>query len=503
MPTTIKLKNSVTTTNAPSSLVQGEVAINITDKKVWVGNAATTPIQLLGAGASMSFSALTCTSLTNSGLTSGRVTYATTAGLLTDSANLTFNGTTLTANTIGAFTLGGTIAGGGNQINNIVIGASTPLAGSFTTLSASGVATFSAGTVSAPAITTTGDTNTGIFFPAADTIAFAEGGAEAMRIDSAGNVGIGMTPSGDSRLEVYSADSATIYKNVNTGTGTSDGFYVGMGKSSATEAYVYNRENNNLIFGTNNTERMRIDSSGNVGIGTSSPNGPLDVNATIPRVVLSTSGTVRGQINIAGSAMNLTVNETTFPMTFNTGGGERMRITSGGLVLIGKSASSDSTVGIELQPNGYATATTTSSANTFTTWNVYSTGAGAYRFYVGAGGTVYATSTTITGISDQRVKENIVDLPEGIDAVMALKPRKFDWKKGKGKNIKGDRGFIAQEFEIVFPDMIEEWKDQAPKGEEPYKAVNANLIPVLVKAIQELKAELDATKAEVALLKSK
>lgn len=70
-------------------------------------------------------------------LTSGRVPYVTTAGLLTDAANLTFNGTTLTANTIGAFTLSGTVAGGGNQINNVIIGTTTPLAGSFTTLAAS------------------------------------------------------------------------------------------------------------------------------------------------------------------------------------------------------------------------------------------------------------------------------------------------------------------------------------------------------------------------------
>ena len=91
--------------------------------------------------------------------------------------------------------------------------------------------------------------------------------------------------------------------------------------------------------------------------------------------------------------------------------------------------------------------------------------------------------------------------PETYDKIMALKPRKFDWKAGKGKDKKGDRGWIAQEFEQVFPDMIDQWADPAPEGEEPYKAVNADLIPVLVKAIQELKAELDATKAEVAALK--
>jgi hypothetical protein len=61
------------------------------------------------------------------------------------------------------------------------------------TLSSTDPLVFPAGTVSLPAITTTGDTNTGIFFPAADTIAFTEGGAEAMRIDSSGNVLINTT----------------------------------------------------------------------------------------------------------------------------------------------------------------------------------------------------------------------------------------------------------------------------------------------------------------------
>jgi hypothetical protein len=56
-----------------------------------------------------------------------------------------------------------------------------------TTTSASTIE-FAAGSAAAPSVTTTGDTNTGIFFPAADTIAFSEGGAEVMRIDSSGNL---------------------------------------------------------------------------------------------------------------------------------------------------------------------------------------------------------------------------------------------------------------------------------------------------------------------------
>jgi len=116
--------------------------------------ARTTVLSSSNSGSLVNFSAGTkdvfvtypserSVNLSSAALTSGRVTYAATDGLLVDSANLTFNGTTLTANTIGAFTLSGTVAGGGNQINNVSIGTSTPLAGAFTTLSASGAATLS------------------------------------------------------------------------------------------------------------------------------------------------------------------------------------------------------------------------------------------------------------------------------------------------------------------------------------------------------------------------
>jgi hypothetical protein len=115
MATTIVLKNSVTTTNTPSSLAQGEVAINVTDKKVWVGNAATTPIQIVNGGPDGVF-----TSVTDSGLTNTRVTYAGAGGLLKDSASITTDGTIITAAFSGA--------------HNGTVGATTPAAGTFTTL---------------------------------------------------------------------------------------------------------------------------------------------------------------------------------------------------------------------------------------------------------------------------------------------------------------------------------------------------------------------------------
>jgi hypothetical protein len=76
---------------------------------------------------------------------------------------------------------------------NGALGGTTPSTVVATTVVASGVATFSAGSASAPAITTSGDTNTGMFFPAADTVALGKGGTEVMRIDSNGNFFIGKT----------------------------------------------------------------------------------------------------------------------------------------------------------------------------------------------------------------------------------------------------------------------------------------------------------------------
>jgi hypothetical protein len=188
-------------------------------------------------------------------------------------------------------------------------------------------------------------------------------------------------------------------------------------------------------------------------------------------------------------------------LVFSANSTEAARIdTSGNFVVGNASAVSNSAAGAVLTQSGFVRSVATGSTNSATTFEAYSTGAAAFRFYVGMGGTVFATNTTITAISDQRLKENIRDLDDGLDVVMALKPRKFDWKEGKGANIKNARGFIAQEFETVLPDMIEEWRDPAPEGEEPYKAINANLIPTLVKAIQEQQALITQLTARITAL---
>jgi hypothetical protein len=127
---------------------------------------------------------LTAAGVIDSALTSGRVTYATTSGELTDSANLTFNGTTLTANTIGTFTLSGTVAGGGNQINNVIIGTSTPLAGNFTTVSATT-------SVTTPSVTNAG--TLALSATGANILTASTNSTERMRITSAGGVSFGAT----------------------------------------------------------------------------------------------------------------------------------------------------------------------------------------------------------------------------------------------------------------------------------------------------------------------
>jgi hypothetical protein len=195
------------------------------------------------------------------------------------------------ANSTGVVTLASSVLTttdiNGGTIDGTVIGGASAAAGNFTTLGATGVATFSAGTVSAPAITTTGDTNTGIFFPAADTIAFTEGGVESVRITSDGNVGIGAS-SPLAKLDV----NGTIYSR--TGGIFSDSF-----RSYSGGETTFGNGSTFTTFYTGTSERMRITSAGNVGIGTTSPANKLAIAYTsaAPSATPTNAG-----INFVGSS---------------------------------------------------------------------------------------------------------------------------------------------------------------------------------------------------------
>jgi len=144
-----------------------------------------------------------------------------------------------------------------------------------------------AGSAGAPAIYPTGDTNTGIFFPAADTIAFAEGGAEVARFDSSGNLGIGTTsPTAGYRLDVRGQAQ------------------IGDGGGNADINFNASNIGRFLIAGT---ERARIDSSGNLMVGTTSDIGGLGGRVQIASggsrgIVQSTNANVRMQEYLVSSS---------------------------------------------------------------------------------------------------------------------------------------------------------------------------------------------------------
>jgi len=163
---------------------------------------------------------------------------------------------------------------------------------------------FAAGAAATPSLAAYNDVNTGLWFPAADTIAASTGGSERLRLDSSGNVGIG-TASPTYRLDLQSS-TAALGLRLKGGSGTNQGSVL-LGTYAGSSSTFYGFGDRAALFGgtpdqlvsiftgstaltfdINGGEKARIDSSGNLGIGTSSPITKLDVRSDA--AVVATSG---------------------------------------------------------------------------------------------------------------------------------------------------------------------------------------------------------------------
>jgi hypothetical protein len=369
--------------------------------------------------------------------------------------------------------------------------------------------------------------------------------SEKMRINSSGNVGIGTTSPG-SRLAVVSATDANpiayiggATRGVRIGTTSALSYVEGIDTTGISSYQPLVVGGSDVRFATGGSERMRIDSSGNVGIGTATPGYNLEVSsASITDLASSTTAAAGSAAAYLTIKANASVSSTYYralrcldaagttswvvgqwgapndTLAFYTGSGitERARIDTSGNLLVGTTVSNARIYGSSgaNSPVGRFDATLTSgytsevfqaiagqpSGTGFKVAAFYINNAAAYASYIRGDGTIFAVSTTIQAISDARLKENVRDASEGLNTVLALKPRRFDWKEGKGSGKKNQIGFIAQEVETVFPDAIDVWDE--PNDDTEYKSVGSSLlIPVLVKAIQELAAKVAELEAKI------
>ena len=297
------------------------------------------------------------------------------------------------------------------------------------------------GSAATPAIRGT-DANTGIFFPAADTIAFSEGGTEAMRIDSSGNVGIGRTPSawvtgGGSALQGYSFGIAST----NTGGFDTTSFVTNAYSSSASAwAYVgtapatrYDQFSGSHIWygaasGTAGnavtfSERMRIDTSGNLLVGTTSTTGRIGSKAAT---------------------------------TDNTGYGIYVEDSAAALMFYARNDGVIST-----------------GAKTASPYN--NTTASAANMFVSSAGILQRSTSSL------KYKTNVQDAAHGLAELLTLRSVTYE---GKTDGSKVFGGLIAEEIhEAGLTEFVQYAEDGSPDA-----LAYGNMVSLCIKAIQEQQA---------------
>jgi hypothetical protein len=264
---------------------------------------------------------------------------------------------------------------------------------------------------------------------------------QAMTLDASGNLGVGTTSpstrlhlkgaSGTTTLRLEPSSSTSIYTQVR---GANGDLYL--------EADPGNAEgSSSMLFTVDGTERARIDSSGNLLVGTTS-----------------------SAITTAGILLKPAGNSASVP-------------------LVGSSGASSSSSEI--------------------TMAVYSTTAAQYQFYVAYNGQATGRFTYAT-FSDARLKTNISSIQNGLATITALNPVTFNFLPAKDQTENSDLkyGFIAQEVQQLLPTLVNEGLDKA-EDETPYLTLQTgDLLPIAIKAIQEQQALITTLTARITALES-
>jgi hypothetical protein len=404
--------------------------------------------------------------------------------------------------------------------DRVGIGTNTPDA----LLSVDGIASFGAGSASTPSIAAAGDLNTGMFFPAADTIAFAEGGAEAIRIDADGRLLIGNTSSNSAFNSAFQIQ----------GSGLAGTMLVNRFNASIGGPNLYFAKSRSATIGTNTI----VNSGDQFGIiNFAGANGTgYDTGAQIYAEVDGTpgaSGDMPGRL-----VFSTTPDGSDVPT-------ERARITSGGYLKASNTGSYINTSGPHHEFLNdsfdnvimFARNTSASPYGIYVDFTTDPNNATNYVFAANSGASlvyrIFSNGTT-SARSDAKWKKNIETARDGyIDDLARLRVVKYNWHNHEDGTPK-EMGLIAQEVEEVFPGLVqedeekrdevrtreipavldedgnevepartEEYTEQVGTGEYTKSIKFSVFTPMLIKAVQELKAITDTQAQTIAALEAR
>ncbi len=346
---------------------------------------------------------------------------------------------------------------------------------------------------------------------------------ERMRIDSSGRVGIGET-SMDGLLVIKGDSNASTQPSIRLKDGTDtreawisnasgDLVLVNGGDDNTPHCKITLFDGNIIRFDTANTERMRLDSSGRLGIKNSSPgsqyfndlvigDGTSDhgitlhagsTNASSIAFSDSTSGTGRYsgrlQYDHNSNSMRFYVND----------GNEHMRLDSSGQALFYSTG------------NPITSGTSQGAGTTFKVFTgVHSrastTGSGTVSIHIFSNGNIQNTNNSYGQISDVKLKENIVNANSQWDDIKGIQVRNFNFKEETGSPTHTQIGVVAQELETVSPGLVYETPDTDDEGNDlgtVTKSVNYSVLYMkAVKALQEAMDRIETLETKVAALEA-